>query len=254
MPPGTPDTHPGVTPPGPERAMAPHGIRRMNNQRLGYQRLAEALIERDLVEPQAVQDALSMANHGGLPFPEALVTASLVSDWELSQVVCQLYSLPFLTVEMAEPDLDAQRGLDVCFLIENGLVPLSRHGQILTMCMPAIVPAEVLGCIAAESDLTIMAVVGTVQSNRRWIQKNVEPDPALPSTDIDLDADGGEWGNLFDEADAAVLQELDVPELDDSMLEEANLEDSNSDDSTVELPELGIPEPKFDSTDEETIL
>ena len=44
----------------------------MNNQRLGYQRLAETLVERGLVEPQAVQDALGIGQHGGAPFPEAL--------------------------------------------------------------------------------------------------------------------------------------------------------------------------------------
>ena len=182
----------------------------MNNQRLGYQRLAEALVDRGLVEAQAIQDALSMSSHGGLPFPEALVTARLVSDWELSNVVCELYGLPFLTVDIADPDTESMRGLDLNFLIENGLVPLSRHGQVLTICMPASVPAEILGCIAAESDLQILAVVGTVQSNRRWLEKNMEPAAELASTDINLSVESSEWGNLFDEADAAVLQELDV--------------------------------------------
>lgn len=187
----------------------------MHNHRLGYQRLAEALVDRGLVEGQAVQDALSMAGHGGLPFPEALVTANLVSDWELSQVVCQLYGLPFLTVDVVEPDPEASRGLDLDFLLENALVPLSRHGQILTMCMPAIVPAEVLGCIAAETDLLILVVVGTVQSNRRWLQNNIEPAAALPSDLPALSADESEWGSLFDEADAAVLSELEIDELGD---------------------------------------
>ncbi len=182
----------------------------MNNHRLGYQRLAEALVERGLVEPQAVQDALSMGNHGGLPFPEALVTANLVADWELSHVVCQLYSLPFLTAEMAEPDPEAQQGLDIEFLFENGIVPLSRHGQVVALCLPANVAAEILGCISAESDLLVLVVVGTVNSNRRWIQNNTEQEEALASDTLELGAEGSEWGNLFDEADAAVLSDLDV--------------------------------------------
>ncbi len=37
--------------------------------------------------------ALSMGAHGGLPFPEALVTANLVADWALSRVVCELSTL-----------------------------------------------------------------------------------------------------------------------------------------------------------------
>lgn len=183
----------------------------MNNHRLGYQRLSEALIERGLVEAQAVQDALGIGSHGGVPFPEALVSANLVSDWELSNVVCQLYGLPFLPVEICEPHPDAAKGLDLEFLLENGIVPLSRHGQVLTLCMPAIVPAEILGCIAAESDLFVLPVVGTVNSNRRWLQNNFAPSTTMgdPSSGDDSD-----WGSLFDEADAAVLSELEVIEPD----------------------------------------
>jgi hypothetical protein len=186
----------------------------MHNHRLGYQRLAETLVERGLVESQAVQDALSMAGHGGLAFPEALVTAGLVSDWELSQVVCQLYGLPFLTVDMVDPDPEAQRGLDLDFLLKHALVPLSRHGHALTICMPSIVPAEVLGCLAANTDRLILVVVGTVQSNRRWLQDNLEPAAALPSEQPQLSLEDSGWSNLFDEADAAVLSELEVDEMD----------------------------------------
>jgi hypothetical protein len=183
----------------------------MNNQRLGYQRLAETLVERGLVEPQAVQDALGIGQHGGAPFPEALVSANLVSDWELSQVVSQLYGLPFLPLDLVDPDPDASRDLDQEFLLENGVVPLSRHGRVLTVCMPGIVPAEILGCIAATHDLVVLPVVGTVSSNRRWLEDRLAPSAPLPSMEGDLTADG-DWGSLFDEADAAVQSELELVE------------------------------------------
>jgi hypothetical protein len=76
--------------------------------------------------------------------------------------------------------------------------------------MPAIVPAEILGCIAAETDLLILVVVGTVQSNRRWLQNNIQPASALPSDLGDLEGNDSTWGSLFDEADAAVLSDLDI--------------------------------------------
>lgn len=181
-----------------------------NNQRLGYQRLAEVLVERSLVEPQSVQDALSMGAHGGLPFPEALVTANLVADWELSRVVCELYGLPFLTVDMVDPNPEAMKGLDRDFLRENGLVPISRHGQVLTVCMPAVVPADILGLLAVESDCVVMPVVGTVQTNRRWLNDKLEPAAPLPGDLEALGSDTGEWSSFLDEADAAVLSEIDL--------------------------------------------
>jgi len=182
-----------------------------HTQRLGYQRLAEILMERGLVEPQAVRDALEMGQRGSLPFPEALVSASLVADWELSRVVCEVFGLPFLPIDIAEPDPAALEGLNESYLIEHGLVPLCRSGQVLTVAMPAVVPAEVLGVMAAECNLELSPVVGTVRTNRRWIEEHLSPEAALPS-EVDLaDMDpegGGEWGNLFDEADAAVQLDL----------------------------------------------
>ena len=190
-----------------------------NNQRLEYERLAEVLAERGMVEPLALAEALKFSGRGNLPFPEALVTANLVSDWDLSRIVCELYGLPFLTVEIAEPDPKAREGLDSGFLLENCLVPLGRYGQVLTVCMPAMVPAEVLGLLAADSDLFILPVVGTVRTNRKWLETNlqqrIQPGPALPSIEtiaVTADESGGDWSSIFDAADAAVLLNLKQPE------------------------------------------
>ena len=185
-----------------------------HNQRLDYARLAEVLADRGLVEPNALREALKFSGQGNLPFPEALVTANLVPDWELSRVVSEIYNLPFLTVELVEPDPGAMKGLEPSLLVENCLVPIGRFGQVLTICMPAIVPAEILGVLAAQTDLYILPVVGTVRTNRKWLENHIKiqplaPIPAPPSGEPQEGA--GEWGSLFDDADAAVLLDLQQP-------------------------------------------
>ncbi len=169
-------------------------------------------MERGLVEAQAVRDALEMGQRGSLPFPEALVSASLVADWELSRIVCEVFNLPFLPVEIADPDPAARQGLDEGFLQEHGLVPLSRYGNILTVAMPAVVPAEILSQVGAGSNLAISPVVGTVRTNRRWIEEHLSPQGPLPSevdlSDMAAEGEDGEWANIFDEGDAAVQLEL----------------------------------------------
>lgn len=200
------------------------------HQRLDYEQLAKVLAERGLVEPRALKEALDLAAApGGTPFPEALVSANLVADWELSRIVCELYNLPFLTVEMCRPQEDAFEGLDEKVLMESGLVPLSRHGQVLTICMPGIVPAETLGFFAATLDLVLSPVVGTVHTNRVWLNERFaeEPAPPLPSYEAPQEAAPAEpepvqvaappmpavgWSDIFDEADAAVLHDLESEE------------------------------------------
>ena len=182
-----------------------------SRQRLEYGRLAEVLAERGLVDSRAIQDALQFSARGGPPFPEALVTANLVADWELSRIVCELYGLPFVTTDFAEPDPKAAVGLDFAFLVEHGIVPLSRHGKVLTVLMPSLTTSDTLDYIAKMVDVTILPVVGTVRSNRAWLQQKVaaqpqvEPAALLPNHEEDGEAG---WSNLFDEADAAVLMDL----------------------------------------------
>ena len=185
------------------------------SQRFDYSRLAELLAERGLVEPHALREALQLSSRGNLPFAEALVGSNLVADWELSRLVCELYGLPFLTVEMIEPDARALEGLDASFLIEHGLVPVSRHGRVLTVLMPALVRAEVLAALGQQSGLTVLPAVGTVATNRRWLETRFQPEtaPVLPSTEpearVEATGEGdGSWSNLFDAADAAVLLDL----------------------------------------------
>lgn len=182
-----------------------------NNQRLDYSRLAEVLAERGVCEPQALREALQFSGRGHAPFAEALVNASLVSDWELSRVVCELYNLSFMPVDMYDPDPNARKGLNSAFLIEHGLVPIGRFGNLLTIAMPGMVPADVLALLASDTDMTVLPVVGTVQTNRKWIERHLQAElaAALPTpTPEDVAQGANEWGNIFDQADAAVLLDL----------------------------------------------
>jgi len=197
-----------------------------SSQRLDNNRLSEVLAERGLVEPQALREAANFAVHGKIPMSEALVTANLVPDWELGRIVCEIYNMPFLPVELIDPDPRALEGIDPQFLVENCLVPVGRYGQVLTVCMPAMVPADVLGLLAATTDLVILPVVGSVRSNRSWIEKNLAGQSPAASARPAAEAEGGraagaapqgapgEWGSLFDQADAAVLLDLQVPSSD----------------------------------------
>jgi hypothetical protein len=196
------------------------------SQRLDNNRLSEVLAERGLVEPQALREAANFASHGKIPMSEALVTANLVPDWELARIVSEIYNLPFLPIELLDPDARALEGIDPQFLLENCLVPVGRYGQVLTVCMPAMVPADVLGLLAATTDLVILPLVGSVRSNRQWLDKNLaaqQQPAAAPNAAAEANApqpaEGavrvqpgpGEWGSLFDQADAAVLLDLQVP-------------------------------------------
>ncbi len=157
-----------------------------------------------MVDAQRLRIALETSEQGPSPFPEVLVCDDLVGDWELSRVVCELYGLPFVPVDIHDPDPDVLEGLDREYLRKHRLVPLGRFGDLLSVAMPALAPAEVLGNLAVAADLHVLPVVGTVESNNRWLDQNLEREEpsALPAQKEEG------WSNIFDEGNASVLMDL----------------------------------------------
>ncbi|MEZ6017138.1 MAG: hypothetical protein R3F49_18620 [Planctomycetota bacterium] len=199
-----------------------------HHQRLDYSRLAEVLHERGIANVDAIRELLQQSREGGMPFCEALVTTNLVPDWDLSRIVCETFSLPFLPVDMLEPNEKVRGELDIKLFRSYQVVPLDRFGQVLTVVMPALVPADVLAMLSAASDLVILPVVGTVETNRRWILEN------LGAASKAADVEGG-WINLFDQADAEVNASLGGFE-DESEASDGGLAASES--ASFALPEL----------------
>lgn len=175
-----------------------------HHQRLDYSRLAEVLHERGVANVDAIRELLQQSREGGMPFCEALVTTNLVPDWDLSRIVCETFSLPFLPVDMVEPSEKVRTEVDIKLFRSHQIVPIDRFGQVLTVIMPALVPADVLALVAAASDLVVLPLVGTVETNRRWILEHLG---SAKTADIE-----GGWSNLFDQADAEVTAALDGPE------------------------------------------
>jgi len=176
-----------------------------NSHRLDYATLAEVLGQRGLVDPQRLKMSLHLAQTGAVPFAEQLVVDGLIGDWDLSRIVCEIYGLPFLPVDFCSPSPDALAGLDPDFLRQHRLVPLSRHKRVLTVCMPALVHVDVIGLLESTADLHVMPVVGTVNGNNNWLAEHLPAEaPQAPT------GQAGDWSNIFDEGDAAVLLNLDA--------------------------------------------
>jgi hypothetical protein len=171
-----------------------------HHQRLDHGRLAEVLHERGVASVDTIRDLLQQSREGGMPFCEALVTTNLVPDWDLSRIVCETFSLPFLPIDMVEPNAKLRTELDLKLFRQHQVIPLDRFGQVLTVIMPGLVQADVLAQLSAASDFVILPVVGTVETNRRWILENF-------GNNKNADIEGG-WSSLFDQADAAVTASL----------------------------------------------
>lgn len=173
----------------------------MANQRLDYNHLAEVLVEKGLADPTTLQHVLQQSVGGGELFPEVLVRESLVADWELSRVTCEVFHLVFLSVDFYSPSPEASALFQPAVLHQHCIVPLDVYDDLVTLAMPALTPSDVLAMLSEQIGKTIQPVVGTVSSNRRWLMERMPMQAALP---VD-----GDWSAVFDEGDAAVLMDLE---------------------------------------------
>ncbi|MDF1838636.1 MAG: hypothetical protein P1V35_12270 [Planctomycetota bacterium] len=223
-------------------------------QRLDYGRLAEALTERDMVALASIQELLKASNEGGQAFPEALVESNLIPDWDLSRVVCDVFHLPFLPLDQAKPDKELLALFNKAFLQSSALVPVSRYGNVLTIAMPAIVQADTLALLSAETDMFLLPIVSTVSSNRKWLEEHCP---------VQKFGEDSSWGNLFDEGDQAVqetlgnpTESLDTDENFDlgSLGEETDSEDMDLGDLVLDSTDLDFGEPDSDLMEAATNL
>lgn len=194
--------------------------------RFDYVRFGEGFVERGLIDRETLNHVLQQCNATRALLPEILVMESLVSDWEVSRVACELYHLPFVTVDIYPPDKDVIAQFDANFLRQFALIPLDRYGELLTVVMPGLVPSEVLDGMRLTTGMRLLPVVGSVVSNRAWLNEALpgpvqqaparppasveEPLPPLPAEAMQLDADmsDDEWLNIFDAGEEAVQLEL----------------------------------------------
>jgi hypothetical protein len=217
--------------------------------RFDYSRFGEALVERGLIDRDVLGHVLHQIQTTRALLPEVLVRENLVSDWEVSRIACEIYHLPFLTVENYPPSTSALDGYDVAYLRHFALVPLDRYGGLVTVIMPGLVPSEVLEGLRPGQGGRVLAVVGSVLSNRRWLEERFAPagvrpapgakgpagiplatkpasKPAAPAAEmrapmpaaipddepmLQLGGSEEDWGNLFDAGDEAVQLDLKKP-------------------------------------------
>jgi hypothetical protein len=177
-----------------------------HNLRLDYERLADTIRDKQLVDPEALRHTLHQAQATGALFTELLVRDGLLTDWELCRLASEVFNLAFLPVDFYEPDKDLIARFDPEFLRQYGLVPLDCFGSLLTVAMPGMVPTEILNEVEERLSVTVLPVVGSVGGNQAWLDRHLPANPVFRKLAEEVATEG--WGELFDVGDAAVQTDL----------------------------------------------
>jgi len=179
-------------------------------QRLDYERLADSIRDRQIIDAEALRHTLHQALSTGALFPELLVREGLLSDWELCRIASDVFNLAFAPVDIYEPNEELVSLFNADFLRQYCLVPLDRFGDLVTVAMPGMVPSEILRELEERHKINVLALVGSVGGNQAWLDQHLPKAETFDTTaeGFDGSTEGGQWGGLFDAGDAAVQEDL----------------------------------------------
>ena len=137
---------------------------------LSESRLARSLVERGLISGEVIESLFQTCSETQVLLTEALVKEGLLSDWELSKIASEVFGLPFLPVDVHPPTDSAVEDIDLAFLRRWCLVPLARHGDLLTIAIPAAISPQAHEELVRLSGCELAFVIGTCTTNRIWLE------------------------------------------------------------------------------------
>ena len=186
--------------------------------KLTYVRLAEVLSQKQVISNNAITDALYTQDQYGDPFVDLLVTQGAITEWDLAKVVVEHFQLPFLMAGNHSVDKEVLGLFPEEQLFRSNLLPLDRHGDVVTVSMPILTPGPLLEKLAKAHGVTIFPYVGLISENRKLLGDNFDSFKAWHVASLKerenrkpkkVSGDAvDDWMNIFDSGDAAVLDGL----------------------------------------------
>jgi len=95
--------------------------------------IVEVLLERGLIQPAHLTEAMALRKSEGLRLDRALVRLGYVEEETLLQIMSEQLSIPLVDLSTAEVDAESLRTLPAKLLYRKNLVPVSRRDGTLTV-------------------------------------------------------------------------------------------------------------------------
>lgn len=162
------------------------------------QRLGDLLLERGLLTPQQLAEALTLQKRNGMRLGAALVAKGYLSEETLARALGLLLGYPVVTLAQREADPAALKLVSREFASEHDVVPLTvrkeRGRTILTVATsdPTNVPlADELGFVTGTQVEAVLATVSDIdKAIRRWYGPRFSHPYDVTATPVGLEETG----------------------------------------------------------------
>lgn len=143
-------------------------------KRVVTKQLGELLVERGIITPAQLEQALKAQKERGGLIGQILVTLGYAKEEEIAQVLTVQYGFPYLPLASYEISKEALALIPENVARQYNLVPVDKIGDLLTIAMSNPLNIQAIEDIEMLTQLKVQVFVSTMTDINNAIKKNYE--------------------------------------------------------------------------------
>jgi hypothetical protein len=184
--------------------------------RLKRKRLGDVLVDEGLCPQDRVIAALHEQQETGALLSDILVESRDVNEYDLSRVIVEQYQAPYIDLKGYTFHKDLFEEFPADLLHSAKVIPLDRFGKQVCFACQEIPSEERAAALRKKAPDGIYFFVASTYEIRAALAEHRPLEAAAPANEApaalaELQKDQS-WTSLFDEANAAVLGDIDPDE------------------------------------------
>ena len=140
-------------------------------KRLVTKQLGELLVERGIITPAQLQEALKLQSERGGLLGQVLVSMGFAKEEEIAQVLTVQYGFPYLPLSNYEIDAEVVATVPENICRQFRLVPIDKIGKSLTLAMANPLDVKAIEEVESLSGCTVQAFVSTAGEIKKTVEK-----------------------------------------------------------------------------------
>jgi len=140
-------------------------------RRMVTKKIGELLIERDIISPKQLEEALSLQKENKKLLGEILINLGYATEEDIMVCLTTQYGMPYLPLESYEVDMEVVKGVPAELVRKYNFVPIDKISNLLTIVVSDILDIKTIDEIKNALHCKVQCFVSTPDSLRRAIEK-----------------------------------------------------------------------------------
>lgn len=140
-------------------------------RRIVTKKIGELLIERDIITPGQLQEALILQQENKKLLGEILINLGYATEEDIMVCLTTQYGMPYLPLESYEVNMEVIKSVPAELVHKYNFVPIDKISNLLTIVVSDILDIKIINEIENALNCKVQCFVATPSSLRKVIEK-----------------------------------------------------------------------------------